>query len=131
MPRKGMLAVNIRGLGRIQNTLGNMPKKLEKELSKTIRKIAIVEIETKAKLKLTRDGHVDTGRLRTSIHTEYEGTRRILPGRLEGPLGVIVGTNVEYAIYVERIDSYLIWAFKKAHPILIREVQNAIRRALS
>ena len=87
----------------------------------------LVKIETVAKNKLTTDGHVDTGRLRASIHTEYLGTRRILPGKITDELGVVVGTNVEYAKYVERLDSYLGYAYKKARPILLRRVRETIR----
>jgi len=122
-----MLAVNLRGVGKINRRFKRMPKQLRQKLSNTIRQTAIVHIETVAKNKLTADKHVDTGRLRASIHTEFKGTRRILPGKITDELGCIVGTNVEYAKYVERIDSYLAYAYKKARPILLRKVREVLK----
>lgn len=121
-----MIAVNLRGLGNIQRRFKRMPPQLRQKISQTIRQTAITKIETVAKNKLTSDKHVDTGRLRASIHTEYKGTRRILPGKISDELGCLVGTNVEYAKYVERLDSYLIYAYKKARPVLIKRVREAI-----
>lgn len=129
MPRP-MITINIRDQRRIERRFNNFPDRINNEIKTAIRKVALINIETRAKMKLTRDKHIDTGRLRASIHTEYEGTRRILPGRLLNDLSVIVGTNIEYAIYVERIDSYLIWAYNKAIPVLQKEIKKATRRAL-
>lgn len=138
-----MLAVNIRGLGKINKRFKRMPAKLKRKLSTTIRQTAIVKIETVAKNKLTADKHIDTGRLRASIHTEWKGNRGFmyqnrfgtkfgggLPGKITDELGVIVGTNVEYARYVERIDSYLNYAYKIARPILLRRVRETIQEVI-
>ena len=125
-----MIAVNLRDVGKINRRFKRMPKQLRQKLSNTIRQTAIVHIETVAKNKLTADKHIDTGRLRASIHTEYKGTKRILPGKITDELGCIVGTNVEYAKYVERIDSYLAYAFKKARPILLRKVREVLKEVI-
>jgi len=125
-----MLAVNLRGVAKINRRFERMPNQLKQKLSKTIRQTAIIHIETVAKNKLTSDKHVDTGRLRASIHTEYKGTERILLGKITDELGCIVGTNVEYARYVERIDSYLAYAFKKARPILLRKVREVLKEVI-
>lgn len=125
-----MISVNLRDVGKINRRFKRMPKQLRQKLSNTIRQTAIVHIETVAKNKLTADKHIDTGRLRASIHTEYKGTKRILPGKITDELGCIVGTNVEYAKYVERIDSYLAYAFKKARPILLRKVREVLKEVI-
>lgn len=115
---------------RYAQRFGRIPENLRRELSDTIKEIAIVDIETEAKLKLTRDGHIDTGRLRASIHTEYKGSSRILRGRIPNDLTFIVGTNVVYAKKIENIDSYLIWAYKRAIPKLRVKLRQAIREGL-
>ncbi len=115
---------------RFARRFGEIPDNLRQSLSDTIKEIAIVDIETEAKLKLTRDGHIDTGRLRASIHTEYKGSSRILRGRISNDLTFIVGTNVVYARKIERIDSYLIWAYKRALPKLRVKLSQAIREGL-
>jgi len=106
------------------------PQELKNELIEVTRETALVDIETEAKLKLTRDRHIDTGRLRASIHTEYQGgPQRVLKGKIRGPLDFIVGTNVIYANHIERIDSYVIWAFDRAKPKYIQRCGEAIQRA--
>jgi hypothetical protein len=113
------------GYQRTQDMIGEWPKKLRIEVKKAVVKAAIVDIETPAKMKLTTDGHVDTGRLRADIHTEYEGSSRRELGKI-GELDARVGTNVEYAGYVERIDEYLTWAYRKGVP----KLRNAIAEAV-
>ena len=97
-----------------------------------------LEVETDAKLKLTTDEHIDTGRLRASIHTEYKGHTSHNYSDMEGnsfqgalnlrlrELDVIVGTNVVYAQKIERLDSYLFWAFEKNKAPLTRRLRNII-----
>lgn len=138
-----MITVNLRGVAKINRRFKKMPKQLKQKLSNTIRQTAIVYIETVAKNKLTSDKHVDTGRLRASIHTEWKGNRGFLykdrfgkkfggglPGTIKDDLGCIVGTNVEYAKYVERKDSYLVYAFKKAKPILLKKVKEVLKEVI-
>lgn len=115
---------------RYAQRFGQISENLRRELSDKIKEIAVVDIETEAKLKLTRDGHIDTGRLRASIHTEYKGSSRILRGRIPNDLTFIVGTNVVYAKKIENIDSYLIWAYKRAIPKLRVKLRQAIREGL-
>lgn len=135
-----MLTVNLRGVAKVQRKFKRMPKQLRRKISQTIRQTAIVKIETVAKNKLTTDKHIDTSRLRASIHTEWLGNRGFLykdrfgkkfggglPGKITDELGCLVGTNVEYARYVERTDSYLAYAYKLAKPIIIRRVRETIR----
>lgn len=99
---------------------------LKKRVKKAVRKVAIVNIESVAKSKLTSDGHIDTGALRADIHAEYEGgPRRILRASI-GPLGAVVGTDKEYAGFVEDMDSYLEWAFNRAIPKLNAAIEREI-----
>lgn len=99
--------------------------------------IGLVDGESEAKKKLKQDTHIDTGRLRASIHVEYwdntpkyethegefasSGTYRDDHGvAYEGKLKanpsegeVYMGTNVEYAKFVENMDSFIGYAAKK------------------
>ena len=68
-----------------KNDLPRIASRLERELAKLVKKHAF-GIEAKAK----QLAPVDTGLLRNSLQT-----------RIDGPLKATVGTNVEYAWYVE------------------------------
>lgn len=43
------------------------------QVKKAMVETALVDVESEAKKKLTAGGHIVTGRLRSSIHTEYAG----------------------------------------------------------
>jgi hypothetical protein len=124
MPRKP-ITYRLIGYQQQRNTIGEWPAKLKKKIKKVVQKVAILDIETAAKQKLTIDGHVDTGRLRADIHTEYEGSPRRDFSKKIGELDALAGTNVEYAQYIERIDPYLTWAYRKAVPKLRKEIAKA------
>src|SRR5690554_1303384 len=106
----------------IKNVLKDLQKLGESVAKKTKDNLheAGINIESGAKEKITADGHVDTGRLRSSIHYEsstvnkafrysdengnsYDGTLGVDPSEFE----VYVGTNVEYADKIRRIDDFL------------------------
>lgn len=73
-----------------------------------------------AKESLTKSGAVDTGRLRGSVTGEYDGN------------GVQVGTNVEYATYVE-LGTYKMKARPYIKPSIadhIQEYQEILKRIL-
>lgn len=125
-----MLRTKVIGLGRIAKKFDSLPEALRNELIEISRETAIVDIETVAKQKLTSDGHIDTGRLRASIHTEYKGSPLSVLGTVKGPIDFIVGTNVVYAWMIEKIDSYVLYAFKKAKTLYIKAVKEAIGRVL-
>jgi phage gpG-like protein len=77
-------------------------------------------IETKAKQKLTADGHIDTGRLRASIMTDIADNHNNIKGE--------VGTNVPYAAKIEfRYDSYLGYAFETEKNNVVIDMQIAAR----
>ena len=118
-----------------------MTRELHDKLKRELVLTAIVDVETEAKLQITEDEHIDTGRLRASIHTEYKnhvgnsyadesgntfsGSLRTAP---RNDLDVIVGTNVSYAQKIERLDSYLMAPFERAKPKLERRLRNILDR---
>ena len=104
-----------------------LPRRLKREVKRIVQKVAIVDIESGAKRKLTQDGHIDSGALRSSIHSEFNTGRRILSGSIK-ELEAIIGTNLSYANRIEYdFDSYVLYAFNQAKPVFIRELENAIR----
>lgn len=79
-----------------------------------------MKAEGYAKKSLTDSGAVDTGRLRGSVTGEYDGN------------GVQVGTNVEYATYVE-LGTYKMGARPYIKPSIedhIQEYQEILKRIL-
>lgn len=142
--------VKINGVEEVMKNLKKMPEKYQAAVMKAILKTAHVDVETKAKWKLTTDRHVDTGRLRASIHVQKKAdtnfkydvkrTRKkdgslFLGGTFDGmlktnikPLSVIVGTNVEYAIKIERMDSYLFYALETSREKLRQRIKQNIEK---
>ena len=79
-----------------------------------------MKAEGYAKKSLTDSGAVDTGRLRGSVTGEYDGN------------GVQVGTNVEYATYVE-LGTYKMGARPYIKPSIedhVQEYQEILKRIL-
>jgi hypothetical protein len=135
------------------DVMKNIPvftKRVQDEVKKTLIKSALVDVETVAKQILTAGGHVDTGRLRASIHTEYLGQTGHsysassvgaktgakakqtnfdggLSAKPSHELEVIVGTNVEYArrIHYEQTP-YLQSALENARANLLSRFKNII-----
>jgi HK97 gp10 family phage protein len=99
-----MSSVNIDGLEEFNRFIENVTTQIESEVSAFIGETAY-KIERDAKLLCP----VDTGRLRQSIHTQYNA----------GEFKATVGTNVEYSTSVEfgtirqRPQPYMIPAFTK------------------
>ena len=99
------------------------------------------KIATTAQLRLTGRGHIVTSRLKNSIsiqtqtkqhgaYTDNEG--HVFNGNLSEPIGkdeLLVGTNVEYAPKIEKMDSYLYWAVKNVdvRASLAKEMKNFIK----
>lgn len=133
-------SVNIRGIERVLNKFRDFGDTIKVELQEELVASCMIEIETPAKEKITRDGHVDTGRLRASIFTKSTSKRQHTYRDNEGnsyncdlsspveDLKVSVGTNVEYAKKIERIDSYMLYAFKKGVPKVIKNLDKVIER---
>jgi hypothetical protein len=79
-----------------------------------------IKIESDAKLDIVRNNHVDTARLKNSVHMESNTINRNFTytdddgNQFQGNLGVqpdemevYVGTNVEYAEKIRQLDDYL------------------------
>lgn len=125
MSRRRPIYYKLHGYKQQQNTIGEWPIQLKKAVKKAVQKVALLDIETPAKQKLTIDRHILTGALRADIHTEYEGSARRDFSKRISAMDALVGTNKFYAGYVEDIDPYVTWAYKKAIPKLHKEIQKA------
>jgi len=138
-------SVSIRMSNELRRNLNNLPNDIKRIVKGAMIEVAIVKIETVAKQTLTREGHVDTGRLRSSIHTRYgnvntaynyrdkngniyDGTFKLAPIDDMYRFQVWVGTNVEYAGYIERRFPYLIPAFVSSKEHLVRKIRSKMRR---
>lgn len=106
----------------IKNVLKDLQKlgdKVAKSTKDNLHKAGI-NIESEAKLDLRKNNHIVTGRLWSSVHFEsstvnkaftysdnegnsFDGALGVDPGEFE----VYVGTNVEYADKIRRIDDFL------------------------
>ena len=136
------LKVSVSGVEKVNARLKKVEEDIAEGVMRELKTIALVDIETVAKQRLTERKHVDTGRLRASIHTEYNGEaefngvkgntystplpKKNQPGSLDGrlsdkagPFEIFVGTNVEYAKKMERYDAYLFPAFVAAKSKII------------
>lgn len=100
------------GLNNILKKLDNAPNKITAEVQRIFEESA-QNIENKAKSTV----RVDTGRLKSSI--KYRVTNK---GKKM--IGIIVGSDLYYAIYVERRYPYLFPSAEAEKPILIRKLQN-------
>lgn len=96
----------IRGLEELQRDLEKAAQKLPPGLERVMGKATLV-VERRAKKVVA----VDTGRLRASIAPEVR--------RIGGEVRGIVGSNVEYAPYVELGTRYM-----KARPYLARALEE-------
>lgn len=82
-----MAGVRVTGIPTILSSLARATAGIEKSMDNVVRQAAL-EVEREAKIFQTP--HVDSGRLRESIGTQKKGSMQF-----------DVGTNVEYASYVE------------------------------
>ena len=119
---------SILNLAQLQGNANRLKRKTKKEIQAHVRRIALVNIEGGAKRKITQDGHIDTGRLRASIHSEWKGTRRILTVGKIGDLEAVVGSNVPYANRIEYdFDSYILYAFEQAQRPFVDGMERILR----
>jgi len=100
-----------------------------------------LEVETDA--KATDRMPIDTGRLKASIHTitspsddfnykddkgnNYNGSIDGLPLSIKS-FNIAVGTNVEYAIFQEAKNGFLISAVKKNEPGYLKRMDKILKR---
>ena len=102
--------VKVTGIPKVKDNLNKWEQIILKAAKKALIKGAFVDVETGAKKKITQDGHIDTGRLRASIHTSYKGKETYSYSDNEGKsftsrldvrykeYNVFVGTDVSYAV---------------------------------
>lgn len=142
------MRVTVRGSQNIINNMDAFKEKILKATRKAMLTTALVDIESGAKRKLTNDGHIDTGRLRASIHTAYPSVRGVTgqdthnysdkygttyTSRLDvnsSEFKVVVGTNVKYAIFVENLDSFLFYAFNKSKVKFKQRLKKEVNKVL-
>lgn len=142
------MRVTVRGSRQITENMDEYKEKILKATHKAMVKTALIDIESVAKQKLTSDGHIDTGRLRASIHTAYPSLMGIrgqntheykdrfgtsFISRLDvdsQEFKVVVGTDVVYAEFVEILDSYLFYAFNSAKPKFQKRIKKEVGRIL-
>lgn len=144
------MRIRINGARRITERADDFERKIQSAVRKAMIETAMIDIETGAKRKLTRDGHIDTGRLRASIHTAYkisngsfqidntnhnysdnQGNNYTSTLDVESRFfQVVVGTDVFYADFVEMLDSFLFYALNKAKPKLKRRIKKETQKIL-
>jgi hypothetical protein len=103
-----------------------------------------LELETIAKKQITSDRHVVTGRLRSSIHLKQSTSESFLYNNDKGEQhngtltdsvkpgeSVIVGTNVEYAMKIETLDSFLYRSAVYLEPFLIKNFKKLVGDAVN
>ena len=136
------MRVNIKGISKVKLNSDKFQKKLEKAVYGAMVEGALVDIETGAKKKITQDKHIDTGRLRASIHTTYTGHEIHNYNDMEGgayedrldvkrkEFNLFVGTAVKYAKYIEFMDSFLYFAFKHGQQKMPKRIRKHVQRVL-
>jgi hypothetical protein len=137
MARNG---VQITGVENLIRKFNNFADEIKVEIQQELIATAITEIETPAKESLTDKGHVDTGRLRSSIYVKYKGNEsknyvdhegNSFTAKLNIPvkdLRVSCGTDVPYGMKIERLDSYLINNFEASKPKFRRNIDKVINK---
>jgi phage gpG-like protein len=137
------LRIDVKGIEELKKALSKIPVEAQPKVKKSMLEIMRVEVETKAKFSVP----VDTGRLRSSIHTMEEGTDYKYSdsegNRYEGTLStlkvskneVAVGTNVNYADKIHKAGGrggkgkkFLEIPFTKAVPNLLKKIEEVINK---
>ena len=113
-------AFSVVGMAKVIKNLKKASDGIKNVARKEMQITARVDGETWAKNKLTGDGHIDTGRLRSSIHVEDKNvsnfsykdkTGNTFDGKFLGKIDsedeLLMGTNVDYSVKIERIDPFI------------------------
>lgn len=136
------MKVKISGIPNVKKNLDKYEKLILEASRKAMIKSAMVDIETGAKKKITQDGHIDTGRLRASIHTSYKGKENYSYSDNDGKsfdssldvrykqYNVFVGTDVNYSQKIEMLDSYLFYAYKMGKEKLPKRIKDEVSKLL-
>ena len=131
------IQVKVVGMNKVRNNIGVLDDEIKKKVMDAINKGALVDIETPAK----KNCPVDTGRLRSSIHTiKYAGNNftykdskgKVFDGKMKeaklGKYDIIVGTNVDYAGKIERSKKYLSKAFISGEQKIYKRVKDVLKK---
>jgi hypothetical protein len=136
--RTGGNNVNITGINELLKKFQDFSDEIKVEVQKELVATAITEIETPAKESLTDKGHVDTGRLRASIYVKYKGNEQKSYSDDEGngyacklnepvkDMKVSCGTDVPYAMKIERLDSYLINNYEASKKTFVKNIDKLL-----
>lgn len=81
---------------------------------------AVVNNALKAQREAKQNILIDTGRARRNTRVKFQNKNGFR-------LGAIVGTFVNYAIYIERKKPYLFPAFERARNNLLRDLRRIFR----
>ena len=119
-----VFGMEIKGIDRIALSLAVANPKLHSELQKGMFR-AGVAVQKRAQEILTYNKHVVTGNLRRSIHTEVTVE--------EDKMEVQIGTNVEYAPYVEALPDggYLFPAYWQEKDKVIADLQAVVTKVIN
>lgn len=138
------MSVRVEGIQQAVQALEDYKDSKTKELQDDIDE-TVINVERKAKKQLTSDGHIDTGRLRASIHpifsnktdasytysdnegNTFDGGTGESAGSMEG----IVITNVDYAMKIEAMDSYMFKSWEDERPEFIDRIRKTLGRIRS
>lgn len=136
----GKNSVKIEGIEKLMRKFSQFSDEIKVEVQKELIATTLIEVETPAKESLTEKGHVDTGRLRSSVYTKYKGNESKNYSDDEGngftcnlnipvkDLRVSCGTDVPYGMKIERLDSYLINNFNSAKPKYYKNINKVINK---
>lgn len=136
------LDVNIKGLSKVLKNIKGKEKEILKVAKAALIESALIDIETVAKQKLTKDKHILTGRLRASIHTTFKGKSPYGYLDMQGnayrsnlnvkktDMNVFVGTDVVYARKIERLDTYLVYAFLRARRLVPARIKKHLLKVV-
>lgn len=141
-------SAKVEGLSELFRRLALTKEQIHCAIKKGVDRTALA-IESDAKRKIASDGHIITGRLRSSIHAELKSGERFsysddsgksFDGSLEvevDELEAVAGTNVHYAPYIEfgtkyiRADSFLGWAAMKQTKLIKARIEQEIKKILN
>ena len=118
-----VFGLTITGLDKVVLSYAIANKNIKAELQKEIFQAGTL-IQVEAQRILTEKGHVVTGNLRRSINTQV-----IVQDTL---LEVDIGTNVEYAPYIEALPDggYLFPAYWAKKDEVMARLQRAVKNAM-
>jgi hypothetical protein len=118
-----VFGLTITGLDKVVLSYAIANKNIKAELQKEIFQAGTI-IQVEAQRILTEKGHVVTGNLRRSINTQVVVEDTLLE--------VDIGTNVEYAPYIEALPDggYLFPAYWAKKDEVMQRLQRAVKNAM-